>query len=72
MNAYRILVGNPLANRSVVWPSRTWEDIMNIHNSVAKGYEGDVWHMRLSRHCPLSGMQNRTHSFDSWNCFIVI
>jgi hypothetical protein len=47
MNAYGILVGNPLANRSVLWPRRTWEEIMNIYNSVAEGYKDDVWHIDL-------------------------
>jgi hypothetical protein len=46
-NAYRILVGNPLANRSVVWPRRTLEDNMNLYDSMAKGYEGVVWHIGL-------------------------
>jgi len=47
MNAYRILVGNPLANCSVVWPRRTWVDNMNLYNSNAKGYEDVVWHIGL-------------------------
>jgi len=54
MNAYRILVGNHLANRSVVWPRRTWEDKMVLYNSIAKGYEAVVWHIGLLAFLALS------------------
>ena len=58
MNAYRNLVGNPLANRSVVWPRRTWEDNMNLYNSIAKRYEDVVWHTGLLAFLALSLVWN--------------
>jgi hypothetical protein len=47
MNACRTLVGNPLANHSVIWPRRMWKDNVNLYNSIAKGCEDAVWHIGL-------------------------
>jgi hypothetical protein len=58
MNAYRILVGKSLANRSVVWAKRTWKDKMNLYNSIAKGYEDAVWHIGLLAFLALSLVWN--------------
>jgi len=74
MNAYRILVGNPLANRSVVWPKGRgrikWISAIRLQR-VMRMLCGtsDCW---LSWHCPSSGIKNRIHGFGNWNCFFLI